>query len=743
MTRPASAKRRSLQGILAAGTLCAAALPCVAFPAHADTLGDTGEAIIHADEHPENWLTYGRTYTEQRYSPLDQINRANVGNLKLAWYYNFDTNRGQEGTPLVVDGIMYATTNWSKMKALDAATGKLLWEYDPQVPGNIADRGCCDTVNRGAGYWNGKVFFGTFDGRMIALDAKTGKKVWEVNTIPPEASLGKQRSYTVDGAVRVVKGLVLIGNGGAEFGARGFVSAFDAETGKLKWRFYTVPNNKNQPDHAVSDKVLMEKAYKTWGPNGAWVQQGGGGTVWDSIMYDPVTDLVYLGVGNGSPWNYKYRSSGIGSNLFLGSIVAVKPETGEYVWHFQETPMDQWDYTSVQQIMTIDMPINGETRRVIVHAPKNGFLYIIDAKTGEFLAGRNYTYENWASGLDPLTGRPIYRPECLWTLNGNFWYGIPGPLGAHNFMAMAYSPRTHLIYLPAHQIPFGYKNQTGGFKAHPDSWNLGLDMTKTGLPDSAEARTAYMKDLHGEVLAWDPVKMQTVWQIDHKGPWNGGVLATGGDLLFQGLANGEFHAYDATNGSDLFKFNAQSGIIASPITYSVNGKQYVAVEVGWGGIYPISMGGMGRTSGWTVNHSFMAVFSLDGKASLPEMNSLGFLPVKPPAEYDSKVVDKGYFQYQTYCQTCHGDNGEGAGMLPDLRWSGSIRHKDGFYNVVGRGALTAYGMDRFDTSMTPDEIESIRQYLIKRANDTYQREVDARKNASGTPQGPAMGITPQ
>ena len=743
MTRPASAKRRSLQGILAAGTLCAAALPCVAFPAHADTLGDTGEAIIHADEHPENWLTYGRTYSEQRYSPLDQINRANVGNLKLAWYYNFDTNRGQEGTPLVVDGIMYATTNWSKMKALDAATGKLLWEYDPQVPGNIADKGCCDTVNRGAGYWNGKVFFGTFDGRMIALDAKTGKKVWEVNTIPPEASLGKQRSYTVDGAVRVVKGLVLIGNGGAEFGARGFVSAFDAETGKLKWRFYTVPNNKNQPDHAVSDKVLMEKAYKTWGPNGAWVQQGGGGTVWDSIMYDPVTDLVYLGVGNGSPWNYKYRSGGMGSNLFLGSIVAVKPETGEYVWHFQETPMDQWDYTSVQQIMTIDMPINGETRRVIVHAPKNGFLYIIDAKTGEFLAGRNYTYENWASGLDPLTGRPIYRPEGLWTLNGNFWYGIPGPLGAHNFMAMAYSPRTHLIYLPAHQIPFGYKNQTGGFKAHPDSWNLGLDMTKTGLPDNAEARSAYLKDLHGEVLAWDPVKMQTVWQIDHKGPWNGGVLATGGDLLFQGLANGEFHAYDATNGSDLFKFNAQSGIIASPMTYSVNGKQYVAVEVGWGGIYPISMGGMGRTSGWTVNHSFMAVFSLDGKASLPDMNNLGFLPVKPPAEYDSKVVDKGYFQYQTYCQTCHGDNGEGAGMLPDLRWSGSIRHKDGFYNVVGRGALTAYGMDRFDTSMTPDEIESIRQYLIKRANDTYQREVDARKNASGTPQGPAMGITPQ
>ncbi|MFT8675404.1 MAG: PQQ-dependent dehydrogenase, methanol/ethanol family [Acetobacter sp.] len=743
MTRPASTKRRSLLGFLAAGTICAAALPYTAVSAHAAGQGDTGEAIIHADEHPENWLSYGRTYMEQRYSPLDQINRSNVGHLKLAWYFNLDSNRGQEGTPLVVDGIMYATTNWSKMKALDAATGKLIWEYDPKVPGNIADKGCCDTVNRGAGYWNGKVFFGTFDGRMIALDAKTGKKVWEVNTIPADASLGKQRSYTVDGAVRVAKGLVLIGNGGSEFGARGFVSAFDAETGKLKWRFYTVPNNKNEPDHAASDNILMTKAYKTWSPTGAWVRQGGGGTVWDSIVYDPVADLVYLGVGNGSPWNYKYRSDGIGSNLFLGSIVAVKPETGEYVWHFQETPMDQWDYTSVQQIMTLDMPVNGEMRHVIVHAPKNGFLYVLDAKTGEFISGKNYTYENWASGLDPLTGRPVFKPEGLWTLNGNFWYGIPGPLGAHNFMAMAYSPKTHLIYLPAHQIPFGYKNQPGGFKAHPDSWNLGLDMTKNGLPDTPEARTAYMKDLHGETLAWDPVKMETVWKIDHKGPWNGGVLATGGDLLFQGLANGEFHAYDATNGTDLYKFNAQSGIIASPITYSVNGKQYVAVEVGWGGIYPISMGGMGRTSGWTVNHSYIAVFSLDGKSQLPSMNELGFLPVKPPEQYDSKVVDNGYFQYETYCQTCHGDNAEGAGVLPDLRWSGSIRHQDAFYNVVGRGALTAYGMDRFDTSMKPDEIEAIRQFLIKRANETYQREVEARKNDRGVPTNPTLGITPQ
>ncbi len=735
-------KRRLFYGLSIVSILAVAGAPWVASsaPSVVSPQGATGEAIINADKHPGNWLTYGRTYSEQRFSPLDQINKSNVGQLKLAWSYDFDTNRGQEGTPLVVDGVLYATTNWSKVKALDAATGKLLWAFDPHVPGNVADKGCCDTVNRGAAYWNGKIYVGTFDGRLIALNARTGAVVWSVDTIPRDGALGAQRSYTVDGAPRIAKGRVLIGNGGAEFGARGFVSAFDAETGKLDWRFYTVPNPKNEPDHAASDSVLMSKAYKSWSPTGAWTQQGGGGTVWDSIVYDPVTDLVYLGVGNGSPWNYKYRSDGKGDNLFLGSIVAVRPETGEYVWHFQETPMDQWDYTSVQQIMTLDLPIKGQMRHVIVHAPKNGFFYMLDAKTGEFLSGKPYVYENWAKGLDPKTGRPIYNPDALYTMNGKSWYGIPGDLGGHNFAAMAYSPQTKLVYIPAQQVPFLYKNQVGGFKAHPDSWNLGLDMNKAGLPDTPEAKSSFIRDLKGWIVAWDPIKQKAAFKVDHKGPWNGGILATAGGLLFQGLANGEFHAYDATNGKDLFHFPAQSGIIAPPITYSVNGKQYVAVEVGWGGIYPFFLGGLARTSGWTVNHSRVIVFSLDGKATLPPQNDKGFLPVKPPAQYDPKVAAAGYFHFQTYCAACHGDNVEGGGVLPDLRWSGAIREQTAFYNVVGRGALTAYGMDRFDSSMKAAEIEGIRQFIVKRANDTYQREVDARKNGGGIPQGLAVGV---
>ncbi|EHH67733.1 PQQ-dependent dehydrogenase, methanol/ethanol family [Gluconobacter morbifer] len=720
---------------------CAAALAIsAAAPVALAQDEDTGSAIISADHggHPGDWMSYGRSYSEQRFSPLNQINRSNVGHLKLAWHYDLDTNRGQEGTPLIVDGVMYATTNWSKMKALDAATGKLLWDYDPKVPGNIADRGCCDTVNRGAAYWNGKVYFGTFDGRLIALDAKTGKLVWSVYTIPKEAQLGHQRSYTVDGAPRIAKGRVLIGNGGAEFGARGFVTAYDAETGKLDWRFFTVPNPDNKPDGAASDKILMSKAFPTWGKNGAWKQQGGGGTVWDSLVYDPVTDLVYLAVGNGSPWNYKFRSEGKGKDLFLGSIVALKPETGEYVWHFQETPMDEWDYTSVQQIMTLDLMVNGEKRHVIVHAPKNGFFYILDAKTGKFISGKPYTYENWATGLDPVTGRPNYVPDALWTLTGKPWYGIPGDLGGHNFAAMAYSPKTKLVYIPAQQVPFVYDPQKGGFKAHHDSWNLGLDMNKIGLLDDDDPqhkadKEKFIHDLKGWIVAWDPQKQQAAFTVDHKGPWNGGILATGGDLLFQGLANGDFHAYDATNGKDLFSFPAQSAIIAPPVTYTANGKQYVAVEVGWGGIYPFFLGGVARTSGWTVNHSRVIAFALDGDDKLPPKNEKGFVPVKPPAKWDEARVQDGYFQFQTYCAACHGDNGISGGVLPDLRWSGAIRGHEKFYKLVGKGALTAYGMDNFDTSMTPDQIEDIRNFLVKRANESYEGEVQARQNPEGVP----------
>ncbi|MHC5307284.1 PQQ-dependent dehydrogenase, methanol/ethanol family [Bartonella sp. LJL80] len=692
-----------------------------------DNLGNTQSIVLKADKQPQNWLSYGRTYSEQRYSPLNKINRKNVGGLKLDWYIDLDTNRGQEGTPLVVDGVMYVITAWSKVIALDAVSGKILWRYDPQVPGRIGVLGCCDTVNRGLAYDHGKIFVPAFDGRLIALDATSGKVLWSVDTIPQDAALGEQRAYTMTGAPRVVKGLVLIGNGGAEFGARGFVSAYHIDSGKLAWRFFTVPNAKNEPDHAPSDNVLMNKAYSTWSKTGAWIRQGGGGTVWDSIVYDPVTDLVYIGVGNGSPWNYALRSNNFGDNLFLGSIVAIRPETGEYVWHFQETPMDQWDYTSVQQIMTLDLMINGQKRHVIVHAPKNGFFYILDAKTGEFISGKNFVPVTWASGLDPITGRPNFNRDALYALSGKAEVVVPGPLGAHNWAPMAYSPQTNLVYIPAQQIP-GYYDPAKTFTHNDKTMNMGLvKADPRNSPTSTDKPAAHdMPPTDGWIIAWDPIKQQEAFRVDHHGPWNGGLLATAGGLLFQGLANGGFHAYDVKDGKDLFEFNTQTGVIAPPMTYEVEGKQYVALMAGWGGAFPLGNGASfaGKSNNKPqVNRSRLLVFSLDGKASLPPVHGSGFEPVKPPVEYKKEAVTEGYVKYTTFCSSCHGGSVVSGGVLPDLRWSGAIRTEDGFYNVVGKGALRAYGMVDFGDDMTPDQIEAIRNYIIDEANHTYEKEV--------------------
>src|SRR5215469_2725483 len=350
--------------------------------------------IINADREPGDWMSYGRTYDEQRFSPLSQVNDRNVSELGLAWYYDLDTNRGQEATPIVVDGVMYFTSAWSKVFALNAATGDLIWSYDPKVPGDWAVNSCCDVVNRGVAAWNGKVFVGTLDGRLVALDAANGKPVWETLTIDP-----KYR-YTITGAPRVVKGKVVIGNGGAEMSVRGYVSAYDSDSGKMLWRFYTVPGDPAKP----FENSALEKAAKTW--TGQWWKFGGGGTVWDSIVYDPELDLLYIGVGNGAPWNWHIRSPGGGDNLFLSSIVALKPDTGVYVWHYQETPAEMWDYTASQQITLADVNVNDQPRKVLFHAPKNGMFYVLDRSTGELISAQPYTYINWASGVDMKTGRP-------------------------------------------------------------------------------------------------------------------------------------------------------------------------------------------------------------------------------------------------------------------------------------------------------------------------------------------------
>src|SRR5262245_4889317 len=397
--------RRAMPSLLAMAAIAmAASAPVTLFAA---TTSDFGRRIVNADAEPQNWLSHGRTYDEARHSPLDQINDGNAARLGLAWAYDLDTNRGQEATPLVIDGTMYTTSAWSKVQAFDAVTGKLLWQFDPKVPGEVAVKACCDVVNRGAAYWDGRVYVGTLDGRLIALDAKTGRQVWSTVTVD------QTKNYTITGAPRIVKGLVVIGNGGAEFGVRGYVSAYDAKTGKMKWRFYTVPGEPGKEDHAASDEVLARLAGPTW--TGQWWKEsggGGGGTVWDSMAYDAELDLLYIGVGNAAQWNRSRRSPGGGDNLFVGSILALRPSTGEYVWHFQQTPGDMWDYTSTQHMILADMEVGGQRRKVLMQAPKNGFFYVIDRTNGKLISAEPYATVNWASSVDKQTGRPVLTAEA-------------------------------------------------------------------------------------------------------------------------------------------------------------------------------------------------------------------------------------------------------------------------------------------------------------------------------------------
>ena len=658
--------------------------------------------ILNPDRDPGNWLTHGRTYSEQRYSPLHQIDDKNVSHLGLAWSHNLDTNRGQESTPLVIDGVIYFTTAWSKVVALNAATGFPFWLYDPQVNREWAINACCDVVNRGVAAWKGRLYLGTLDGRLIGLDAATGKPVWEKLTIDPSFR------YTITGAPRVVKGKVIIGNAGAEMGVRGYVSAYDAETGNLVWRFYTVPGDPSQPFEAP----ILKQAAKTW--TGEWWKFGGGGTVWDSIVYDPELDLLYIGVGNGSPWNQRIRSPQGGDNLFLSSIVALKPDTGEYVWHYQETPGEMWDYTASQQIILADIPIDGGQRKVILHAPKNGFFYVIDRATGALISAQPYTYVNWATGIDPKTGRPIETAIARYPGNDPAPV-VPGPLGAHSWQPMSYSPLTGLVYIPVNDVGFKYKSDDHFVKKNLAA-NYGIDVVAAGMPQDPKIKQAILNTVKGSLVAWDPIQQKRAWTIDRSGPWNGGTLATAGNLVFEGTADGHFEAYRADNGQKLWSFDAQTGVMAGPVTYTVNGEQYVAVVAGWGGVFPLATGEVSWKSGRMPNLSSLLVFKLNGKATLPSAPEVEPPTLDPPRSTASATeIHRGEQLFQRYCAACHGDVAVSGGVLPDLRHSSTLANDQWFQIVLG-GLLKPNGMISFAPELTHDDTAAIRAYVIFRAN---------------------------
>lgn len=660
--------------------------------------------ILNADQEPGNWLAHGRTYDEQRFSPLKQINDQNVGQLALAWHYDLDTNRGQEATPLVIDGVMYFTSAWSKVFALDAATGKLRWSYDPKVPPEWGVNACCDVVNRGVAAWNGKLFLGTLDGRLVALEAATGKPAWETLTIDPSFR------YTITGAPRVVKGKVIIGNGGSEMGVRGYVSAYDAGTGKLVWRFYTVPGDPSKP----FESPILEKAAKTW--TGEWWKHGGGGTVWDSMAYDPELDLLYIGSGNGGPWNQRIRSPQGGDNLLLASIVALKPDTGEYVWHYQETPGDMWDYTSNQHIILADIRMDGQVRKVLLHAPKNGFFYVLDRTNGALISAKPYTYINWASGVDMKTGRPTETGIARYPGKDPAPV-VPGPLGAHSWQPMSYSPLTGLTYIPVNDVGFKYKSAVP-FKFSQMAANYGLDVVAAGMPQDPNIKKAILATVKGKLVAWDPVQQTQAWVVERPGPWNGGILSTAGNLVFEGTAGGNFEAYRADTGKELWSSAAQTGVMAGPVTYTVNGEQYVAVLAGWGGVFPLATGEVSFASGHVRNISRMLAFKLGGKASLPPAPGLDEPVLKPPpSRASAATIHKGEQLYQRYCGACHGDVAVSGGVLPDLRYSGTLDGDQWFY-VVLDGLLKQNGMVSFSKELSRQDADAIRAYVMFRANQS-------------------------
>jgi len=681
------------------GAALAAALVGLSIPAAAGgevAPGHVDAARVRAaDAEPGSWLVHGRTWAEQRFSPLDQIHRGNVAGLGLAWSHAMGTRRGLEASPIAVDGWLVVTGTWSVVVALDAATGAVRWRYDPEVPRAKGRHACCDVVNRGVAVWEGRVYVGTIDARLIALDLATGRELWSVQTADPE------QPYTITGAPRVVDGRVVIGNGGAEYGVRGYFGAYDAESGALLWRFYTVPR---APEHEPEHPELVQAA-ATWSPDSLWAS-GLGGTVWDSFAYDPELGLLYVGVGNGSVYDREKRSPGGGDNLFLSSILAVRPDTGRLVWHYQTTPGDHWDYTATQHMILADLEWQGKPRKVLLQAPKNGFFYVLDRATGELLSAEKYANASWATHVDPATGRPVERPEARWS-GGRAWVS-PGPPGAHNWQPMAWSPRTRLVYIPTADTVYPYI-------ADPDfRWRPGVFNTGEDLGAFAEEVEAMPGDLRfcspSHLTAWDPVRERVAWRVAHDDPTPGGVLATAGDLVFQGHGGGVFAAYDARSGERLWSSPVGVGIMAPPVTYAIDGVQYVAVLAGIGGTHG---GHLARMQ--VENDGHLLVYRLGGEAPLPEVRPRAAREVAvSPADLDTARVAAGRKLYGRLCMNCHGMAAVGSGLHPDLRYASRATHER-WSDIVLGGIRQGRGMASFADVLDAEQARAIQHYVIARS----------------------------
>jgi quinohemoprotein ethanol dehydrogenase len=660
------------------------------------------QRIINADREPGNWMSHGRTYDEQRFSPLNTINDSNADRLGLSWYFDIPTDRGMQATPLMIDGVLYVSGAWSMVYAFDAASGELLWQYDPEVPREKLLELCCDAINRGVAAWEGKVFVGTLDGRLVALDAADGSVAWQAQTTPEGSA------YSITGAPRVIKGKVIIGNGGSEFGVRGYISAYDAATGDLAWRFYTVPGDPSQP----FENPILEMAAETW--TGEWWKHGGGGNAWHGFTYDPEFNAVYIGTGNGSPWNRNIRSPGGGDNLFLCSVVALDADTGEYRWHYQTVPGETWDYNSNMDIVLADLKIGDRDVKALMHAPKNGFFYVIDRNTGELVSAEPFADVNWATHVDPESGRPVEVEGARYE-DGVFKI-VPGPWGAHSWHAMSYNPQTGLVYIPALHMKLGFNDQgidRETFQSTPFRGGIGARLT---WPEDQP------RDYPASLLAWDPVTQSKAWEIPQDTFWNAGTLTTAGNLVFQGRADGQFIAYDARTGQQLWSFDAGLGISAPAITYKLNGTQYIALLVGFGGGFSALGGADAASLGWSYRAQTrrLITFSLKGEAAMPPQPPPRVpQPIEADFEVDAELAEAGNQLFnrdsiEGICWACHGMGAIAGGAAPDLRASSVVLDPKAFDRIVRGGALTQAGMPAF-ADLTDAELEGLRHYVRREA----------------------------
>ena len=667
------------------------------------------ERILQADDEPQQWLSLGRDFKQQHFSPLKSINKETVQDLGFAWEYEVrspigKTPRGLEATPFLVDGVMYTSGAWGFVYAIDARNGREIWKYNPKVDASDARNACCDVVNRGVAVWKGRVYVATIDGYMVCLDAATGNEVWRTDTFTD-----RSLAYTITGAPQVAGNVVVIGNSGAEYGVRGYITAYDLETGKQAWRFFTVPGD---PKKGFEHKEL-EMASKTWDPNSDW-DSGVGGTVWGQFTYDPELNLLYVGTGNSTPYLIWYRSPSGGDNLFLSSILAINPDNGKLVWYYQTTPGEIWDYTATMNIILAELKMKGVTRKVLMQAPKNGFYYVLDRKTGELLSAEKYSRVNWASHVDLKTGRPV--------LTGQGWYKdepklvVPSVSGAHSWQPMSYSPMTGLVYIPEIVLPWIYVAKKN-YKYSPGHDNTGITYPGSSPPFDKKFKPYYEKfedTVEINILkAWDPVKQKMAWQVIQEIPTgNGGILSTAGDLVFQGTNRGKLMIYNSTTGKKLKEIFVGTGIMAAPMTYELDGEQYIAVMAGFGGdplgFYP-PKGIMHEYK----NYGRLLAFKLGGKETpLPPKEVKSKVPQPPEFELNEELIGLGKNLYIENCRRCHAGFGDDhfAGF-PDLMKMAPELHAN-FKNIVYDGILANNGMASFKDVLSEKDVEAIHHYLV-------------------------------